>query len=203
MAITFQQQGLTETLRAVRRVPAVLTKARVKAVNSTLNATKKFTVQAVYDDVTLKKADINKQLKVDKATQSRVNAVLTAKARPRLLARYSARIKTVPVKHPNRSKGFAKYGIPPGRKLAGVSVKVKRHGSRKMIKGFLIELKGSHATGLAVRTGRGMDAYEVKYGPSVYQVVRWHEADITAFIHQDLTRTLGAELSQALEIRPR
>jgi hypothetical protein len=199
MAITIQQRGLEEAIRTVRRIPGALTKASVKAVNQTAREARKFTAQAVYDSVMLKKADINQRLSVNKATRSNTKAALTAHARPRLLASYGARVRTAPVKHPRRSKGYAQLGIPPGRKMAGVSVKVKRSGSRKLMRpAFLLVLR-SNNIGLAVRTGRGRDDYEIRYGPSVAQVVSWNDDEIEAFIGEGLSRTFEAQLVQALE----
>ncbi|ADE14175.1 conserved hypothetical protein [Nitrosococcus halophilus Nc 4] len=200
MAITLQGRGLGETLQTVRQMPTRLARTRTRAINRTAREGKKFTAQKVFESVNLKKSDINKRLKVEKATRSRPEAKLTAGFRPRLLSRFGARARTQRVKHPERSQGFPRFGIPPGRKFAGVSVKVKRGGSRARLPGgFLLELKTSGAVGLAVRTGRGPQAYKVLHGPSVHQVVGWHEEAIEAFIREDLARTFDEEWAKELE----
>lgn len=200
MALTIDSRGLNNTLQTVRQMPNRLARTRTRAINRTAREGKKFTAQKVFESVNLKKSDINKRLKVEKATRSRPEATLTAAFRPRLLSRFGARARTQRVKHPERSKGFARFGIQPGRKFAGVSVKVKRSGARKILKsGFLIPLRGSNAMGLAVRTGRGRKAYKVLHGPSVHQVVRWNAADIERFIRQDLARTFDEEWAKELE----
>lgn len=198
MPTIISHAGLEAAIRAAQQIPGALTKAGVKAVNQTAREARKFTAQAVYNDVMLKKSDINQRLSVRKASRSHPVARLTAHARPRLLVRYGARVKTRAVKHPRRSKGYPEFGIRPGRKWAGVSVKVKRNEARKLMrKAFLLVLRNNNI-GLAVRTGPGRGDHEVKHGPSVAQVVGWDDGGIEVFIRRDLRQRFPVALTQAL-----
>ncbi|WP_022949520.1 phage tail protein [Methylohalobius crimeensis] len=200
MAKSIEVRGLKQATRRARAIPKALDKARLRSVNKAATESRKQSSKLVRADVNLKARDVNKRLEVKRANKSRPHAKLIARSRPMLLSRFGARVLTRRVKHPSRSKGFPKYGIPAGRKFAGVSLKVKRAGSRKKMRGgFFIELKGSGATGLAVRTGKGRDAYRVLYGPSVRDVVEWNEDEIEAYILDRIGEHFAENLTRELD----
>lgn len=198
-ALTIQGRGLGETLKRVRQMPNRLARARKQAINRTARNAEKFTAKKVYDSVNIPKSDIIGGLDVIRATRVRPEATLKASPHRRLLYRFKSRVVTARAKHPSRSKGFAQFGVQPGRKFHGVSVQIRRGGTRARLPGgFLLELR-NHAIGLAVRKGKGKKAYKVLHGPSVHQVVRWNAEDIQAFIRQDLARTFDEEWGKELE----
>ncbi|CAM3897299.1 hypothetical protein [Rheinheimera salexigens] len=98
-----------------------------------------------------------------RANVRNLQVTISAESRPVLLERYS-------------SQQHQRPGKTVAMRNDGVSVHVKRSGSRKKLnQGFFIRLRGSNTVGLAMRLGKGKDNYKVLHGPSVsqaYQSVR-------------------------------
>lgn len=133
------------------------------------------------------------------ADSSRPRAVITARRRHTTLATYGARQLTQPVKHPARSKGDARLGIPPGQKAAGVSVEVRR-GQRKNMRGaFLMPLLNGNGFGVFLKTGPGKKDYKHLYGPSVYQLFKATLERMHADIQQDLFGEVSTSLDSEIE----
>ena len=156
-----QVVGLHEIEALLQRFGRVNRKAAKLAINDTARKLRVRGSREIRGQVNLKAAYVNKNLKVSqKASATSLRAVISAKRRPVLLTRYGAKQLTRKAKHPESSKGDPLRGIPPGRKAAGVSVRVKKGGPRKKMRGaFFIPLIGG-AMGVAVRTGPGKEGLQ-------------------------------------------
>lgn len=101
-------------------------------------------------------------------------SVVASGSKPNLttLARYAPQQLLQAVKRPTKSRGYAKYGIAPGMKSAGISVEVTRGSRKSLTNAFFMTLKNGNGQGVFTRTGRGKKAYRHRYGPSVYQMFK-------------------------------
>lgn len=133
-----------------------------KAINRAAAQTRTQAARNIRAEVKLPAAYVNKHLTVAaKANSNRLQATIRATRRPVLLSRFGAR------------------QITKSGKNTGVSVHVSAAGGRKRMPGaFLIRLRGGNGMGIAARVGKGRDAYEIKYGPSVDQVFRNTREDL-------------------------
>ncbi len=135
--------------------------AQTRAINKTAKKVKTQAAKKIGSQVALKAGYIKSKLQIIKANNKKDHAVIFATSRGVLLSRYS------------NSQLRRKSKITGKKKSAGISVKVKRSGSRKKMRGaFYIRLKSSGVIGIAVRQKghKGRDNYKVIHGPSVSQV---------------------------------
>lgn len=126
--------------------------AMVKALNHTATEHRRDTAAEIYRDVRLGKRYITDKLKIRKARFNRLQAS---------------------VETPAQGLQLSRYGAQP-LKRGGVSVHVKRSGSRRRLPGaFLVTFKNG-TKGVYIRTGPGkwgsFENTELLYGPSVSQV---------------------------------
>lgn len=165
-------RGLDSFISAIERSNGNRNKAAKLAINDTARKKRTEGKKAIREQVNLKASYVNRNLRLTrKASVRDLGATIGGRNRPTQLSRYAARRLTKKAKHPERSKGYPELNIPPGRKLAGVSVKVKAGGTRHKMRGaFLLPLQNTDRLGVAVRTGDEQDDYEILYGPSVGQV---------------------------------
>lgn len=185
--------------KKINDLPKALTKAKIDSINAAARQAKKFAAAAVREDVNLPARYVNRHITVKNASNTRPTAILLGRFRATLLYRYRTRILTKKAKHPRKSKGFAKYNIPPGRKFAGVSVSVLRGGPRKKIRGgFLMTLQNSAATGIMLRFGKKPKDFKTLYGPSVSQVMEWNDDEIIDFIEREVAREFDRNLPAQL-----
>ncbi len=203
MANTYARiDGLAEVRSALGRAGGVARKAARLAINDTARKMRTAGSKAIREQVNLKAKYVNDRLDVSKkATDDSLSAIISGRQRNTLLYRYGAKVLTRKAKHPERSKGFPALGIPPGRKLAGVSVKVKRGGPRKKMRGaFIVHgLKDSKASAVAIpmegRYSSGNRKFDALYGPSVQQV--W--TDVREDLAPEAERRLNAEYQRQLK----
>ena len=197
--------AIKELAGAVGELPKNLVSLSVDAVN--------FTAKTVTDDVHRKvKRELNMPLgymegktRVSLATDNRPKATVTVSGSKTSLARYDAKPEIVPAVSPlPLLKGFAALGIPRGRKMQGVSVKVKNEGGRSygfVPRGFLLPLRsGNQAAG----NGFGMfvrDKEKVRhiYGPSPYQIFNRYLDGSEGDIYDLFTARFVGELDGALK----
>ncbi len=199
MAENVRIDGLAEVRAALARAPRAAQRAAKLALNDTARKMRTAGSKAIRQQVNLKASYVNKHLRVsERARPKQLTAVISATKRPVLLSRYGAKQLTRKAKHPARSKGDPLRGISPGRKAAGVSVKVK--AQRKKMRGaFLVPgLRGSGVMGVAIRTGAGPNAIKVLHGPSVDQVWRDVREDIAPEAEAHLSREYRRQLARKL-----
>lgn len=157
----------------IRTVPAVADRAMYRAINSTSAKVQTMAVKDITSQLALQSSYVRGLFRISKAGPNRLEAVVAARRRAIRLARFGARQITRAAK---RARGDESRGIPPGRKAAGVSVKVTRGGgTKRMPKAFLLPLRagteaGGNGVGIFVRLPGG--TLKHLYGPSPDQVFR-------------------------------
>jgi len=196
--------GLKQAAIRVRSVPEASARAAYRAVNQVGASAMTAARRSIAAEVNLPASYIGQQMRLAKATAANPVAEIRARMRHVRLARFAARQLTVRSKHPERSRGDSSRGIAWGRKAAGVSVKVKRSGSRKKMPGaFLLPLRagktdGGNGMGVFLRVGRGRDDIDHRYGPSPYQLFRtWRDKNVDA-IQAQLADAYASQLSYEL-----
>lgn len=192
-----RMDGLDEVRAALGRSGRVSRKAARLAINDTARKIRTASSKAVRDQVNLKAAYVNRHLRLtQRATDSELAAVISARTRPTRLARYGA--KQLTRKAP-RATGDPSRNIPAGRKQAGVSVKVQKGGARRKMRGaFLIPLQSAGVEGVFVRTGSGDSDIEHLYGPSVDQVFQDVREDVAPDTETMLAREFRRQLKRLL-----
>ncbi|PKF60619.1 hypothetical protein CW745_13895 [Psychromonas sp. psych-6C06] len=179
-------------------IPAHVDKRAVKAINATARKAKNLAKKGIGQQVNLAPSYINSKLRIiTPATPGNLTAVIGAESRGVLLTRFDAQQVTKSVKNKSRSKGDKRRGLAPGQKSKGVTIKVKRKGSRKFLPAFFLPLKngnGVNGMALAVRTGKGRGAIKVLHGPSVSQVFKTVKADIAPQVSEMAVNALLDEL---------
>jgi len=166
-------------VRYLREYPKVARKAGKLAINDTIRRGRRMLKQEILQQVNLPPSYLNQtRLTENYANETNLTGSIVGRRRPTSLARFGAE----QLYQPNKTR--------PGRKKAGVSLKVK--GRRKVIpRAFLIDLKSGSKdggnVGLAMRLPNGekpkrrfraKPLYKSRntnvwllYGPSVNQVM--------------------------------
>ena len=122
---------------------------------------------------------VRERLNVLKATNARPVAVIFAKRRGVLLTRFKWR------------QLFERNTSKPGRKRAGVAGVILPGRPYRARKFFVIpQLNNSNGPGIAIRTGKGRDAFEVLHAPSVSQAF--------ALVRDDLSDEYSARVKSAV-----
>lgn len=197
MSYRIDARQITRATGFLRGTVRAVEKAQMRAVNRVASKTRTAASKAIRQQVRLPASYVNQNLTVTrKATINQPEAVISGRKRPTRLARYGAKQMTKAAKG---AAGDMTRGIAPGRKQAGVSVAVKKGGSRKkMRKAFLIPLQGSGEMGVFVRTGPGKKDIRHLYGPSVDQVFRGIRTELQPEIRRNLVSEYKAQLAYAL-----
>lgn len=199
MADAFVQfQGIDRFISSLERASANTNKAAKLAINDTARKKRTEGKKAIRDQVNLKASYVNQNLRLTrKASVADLGATISGRNRPTQLSRYGARRLTKKAKHPERSEGYPELDIPAGRKLAGVSVKVKAGGKRQKMRGaFLLPLNNTDRLGVAVRNGPDQSDYEILYGPSVGQVWRDVREDLAPGAEEQLSDEFIRQLNR-------
>lgn len=197
MSYSINAKDISNAKNILKGAVRAVEKAQMRAINRTANKTRTAASKAIRQDVRLKASYINENLKVSKkASRNNPEAVITGRKRPTRLGRYGAKQMSRAAKG---ASGDIARSIAAGRKQAGVSVAVKKGGSRKkMRKAFMIPLKGSGAMGVFIRTGRGKKDIKHLYGPSVDQVFRSVRRELKPQIRKNLVAEYERQLANAL-----
>lgn len=129
-------------------------------------------------------------------------AIIRAPYRHTPLSRYDPAQLVQPVKRPDRAKGDPARGIPKGRKPAGMTVEVTRGSRKTFANAFTIptrpKLRDSDGNPLLF-TRKADGKLEVRYGPSVYQLVRVQIDRTEDEVGIDLELAVLAEAERAVE----
>lgn len=154
-------------------------RALARAVNRTARSARTFLRRSVQDVVNLRAKDVNQVVSVKRASRSSPDAVLVVARRPVPLFRYAAR---------------------QGQR--GTTVKVKRSGSRKLVrrggrKAFIVTLPGGH-TGVLVRSSDERLPIRELFGPSVAQVV--DDAGVHAKLARHVETVFPVELERSVGV---
>lgn len=172
---------LSQFADQVRRTPVKAKQALAVALNTGGEFARQRGVDQIFSELNLQRGYIEKHLEVTRmATKENLSVVISGRARPTTLKTYGGdKIIIAPAKSPKRKlKGDKRRKIARGQKAAGIHpFKVKRSGTaQKWAGGFIIFLKAGNNSdsvkngnvAMAIRTGKGRDAWRVVYGPSVH-----------------------------------
>lgn len=153
-------------------------RALMRALNKTVTKSKTRSSQEIRKQVNLKASYVKGKLTIKRAAISKLSARITANRRGLLLTRYGAK-----------------------KVKAGVTVKVKRNGERKLLRGaFLIRLRrgsidNAGAIGVAYREGKKPKPVKVLYGASVSQVF----TDVKDKVSPEMNEYLADQLDKEIE----
>lgn len=212
---TTELEKVAESLSKI--TPEALGGAALRAVNHTVESAYDLARSHMIANINLSDAYIQSHMRVDPATDLNnpvaeivtTNAGTTDAGRGSTLSpTYGAKLSVVAVKHPKRSKGWAKMGIPAGMKAAGFDVSVKKSESAH----FQQSASGGHYSFLAPFGGykfgvtrlKGVDpdakgAMQVLRGPSPYQLFKATVPHIYSQVEADLSKALSAEVDVILK----
>jgi len=159
----------------------IATKATISAMNKTLAQGRTVMLRAITQEFAIKQADVRPQLEIKKAlfTRSAVNATASLEAfgrrrghRSRNVMLFGAKqirgrkIRRVQV---NTARGVITRRMRVG---GGVSVRIKRVGSRKLIEGAFIANKGRTVFMRKPGGGRAISAVETVDVPQMFNTRR-------------------------------
>ena len=173
MNLSFSSTGTTKLLKLIKDVE----EGQEKALYRTLKAIQKKMIIDISKQIrndpkhglNLTKAYVDSKLKLGRISYTNLEARLSASKRGILLSQFPYTVNS-----------------------RGVSVKVKRKGRRKTLRGGFIlpRLKNSHVTGIAIRRGGKAD---VLHGPSISQ------AFDQALKNSDITERLSSYAAERLK----
>lgn len=156
-----------------------LRNANRSAINKVLAKAKIATSKAVREVYNIKAGELNKVIKLRRASNQRLQGVISVKTRKTSLIKFAARPRKI-------------------NKRLGVTVKVKKSGNRKIVKGgFIGTAKGTTAKQIFVRQGRSRLPIEKKFTLSVSQMIeREGELALNQTVQKDLPRIQKSELNE-------
>ena len=165
-----------------------LRNANRSAINKVLAKAKIATSKAVRGVYNIKAGELNKVIKIRRASNQRFQGVISVRTSKTSLIKFAARPRKV-------------------NKKIGVTVKVKKSGSRKLvIGGFIGTAIISESKQIFVRTGINRLPIEKKYTISVSQMIEKEgEKALYSIIQKDLPRIQKNELNEYIrrEVRRR
>jgi hypothetical protein len=190
MKIRSEIVGQKKSLQFLRRLGKYGQQAIVRATNRTGSTAKKLSDQEIREQVSLNQKQVLSRLYFRQATKNRVEYVIWAEKRGRLLSRYSHRVLK-----------------------KGVKVKVKKGGPQKLIPGaFKTRVKAGgrwveviagpgerNVAGRRKRYRTGSSKIDVFYGPSVSQVFNQTRDRITNRVNRRFEEQIDKELANALK----
>lgn len=191
-------KALKKMARDIERYPAQSARAGLAAVNDVASTVITAASRDISQRYNAPAAYVREQFTLRPATSANQTAVIAARKRGTRLARFEANQMTVAAK---RAKGDTRRGIAPGRKQAGISIKVKRQGARQTLKhAFFLPLRAGKVDG-----GNGMGIFTHEggrlkhhYGISPSQAyagwIREHRPNISAALTKAYTARLRAEI---------
>ena len=194
--IKVEVSGADNRAAALQSFPDELNAVASDAVNRVASQLYPRCRREIVSRVNLTESYVRDRMSMTLATPEQPVAVISARRRATRLSTYAARQVSIAALD---AKGDPLRGVPKGMKQGGVSVSVKRGGSRKtMSRAFLIPLLNGNGLGVFVRTGTGRKDIRHLYGPSVDQVLNRVIDDIYPEIQQSLSSEVSIGLDEAI-----
>jgi hypothetical protein len=155
-----------------------LAEVTVAALNTVTEGLYELGRDRMIKNINLEDSYVKGKMSLEKATAGRPTSTIQAASRDTVLGRFDARPVTAPtVTSSTGLKGNQRLGIQPGRKQAGVALRVKRDQVNVdfVPRGFLLPLRagkveGGNGWGVFARSKNGKLKH--RYGPSPYQLFR-------------------------------
>ena len=159
-----------------------LRNANRSTINKVLAKARTATSKAVREVYNIKAGELNKVIKLRRASNQRLQGVISVKTRKTSLIKFAARPRKI-------------------NKRLGVTVKVKRTGARKLVMekygGFIGTAKGTTAKQIFIRQEDSRLPIDKKFTLSVSQMVeRAGETELNKTIQKDLPRIQKSELNE-------
>ncbi len=217
MSFRLKTSDALRTIGSVERTATAVNRSVYRAINRVAEKTMTRSRREIVSQVNLTQPYVRERMKLEKATPSKSVAIISARVRPTRLATFNAK-QLIRKANARRAaaldarrrglygSGDKMRGIPAGSVSAGVSVKVKRAGSRKRMSGaFFVPLKrgtdapGSNGMGVFIRTGTGRKAIKHLYGPSVDQVFSGVIEDIKPDVQEQLQEAVVKQAEYELK----
>lgn len=204
--ITVKTTGIDTVKSMLAEIKGISAKVNYRAINKTIDKGRTLISKKVREQASLKAGYVRERLQLIRATTAKQSGAIVAQKRGILLSRFArSRLSVKAKSNPARLKGYPALSddtvtikaLAPGRRQSGISVRIKPSGSNIRGKFFPIRLSNG-VVGLAVRTGRGRNDYDVKYGPSVSQIFERIKPDVEPVLADEYVQQYGAQLSYEL-----
>lgn len=203
--VTFDLLGVQRLAEAVGRVgPEILPDIIVAGLNDAATEIYDLARDRMNNDINLADDYLRSKMSLDKATRGTPEATITARSAGTTLGRFDAKPVVVDAKgDPSNLKGNRALGIAPGKKQAGVTVRVRRSGVNDNFtpRGYILPLRaGSEAgaNGWGVFARRKTGTQKHRYGPAVYQLFGFQSAQIDDEASQIIEDNLVEQFELAL-----
>lgn len=181
-----------DDVKAQKRLRDLATRvdpAIVRIVNRVATATRLKLSKTITSKIALPATYVRERLLLAPATVAKPVATIAAKQRGVLVSRFKWR------------QLFERNKTKPGRHAAGVEITITPGKKVFVRKWFVIPtLKNDNGPGIAIRTGKGRDAYEVLHGPSVSQVFSSVRPDVSEETRTTLAAAVQREITRLAEL---
>lgn len=181
MEVKFDFTPLIALNNNLEKTPKELAQSAVSIVNFVAEKTFRTSKELTIAKVNLSSARVDDHYKLEAATNENTFATITASGRGVSLVDFNPRVLVS--RASAKAKGRKLGAVPPGGKLAGLTVDVKSAGSAGFLShGFLLVVK----SGLGVFTRSTTGKIKKRYGPSEDQVFNKIIPEITPQVLADL-----------------
>lgn len=159
--------------------------ANRSAINKVLAKAKTATSKAVREVYNIKAGELNKVIKLRRASNQKLQGVISVKTRKTSLIKFSARPRKV-------------------NKRMGVTVKVRKTGARKLVTegdgGFIGKAKNTTAKQIFIRVSESRLPLQKTFSVSVSQMIeREGEKVLNQTVQTDLPRIQKSELNEYIQ----
>lgn len=150
MSFSVSIHGLDAIRTQFANAPQAVERAAMRSINAVAAKVRTQASKDIRQRYALTAQTVDKYLVLRKASPTKLEARIIGQKRGILLSpkNYGAKQLSKPVKHPKRSTGDARRGIPAGRKQGGVSYRVLRRGGNRFVEEyFMIPIRAGTADG--------------------------------------------------------
>lgn len=193
---------LTRFANRIRRAPEKAEAAFIPAIKAGAEVARERGVDQIHKELNLERSYIADNLEVTtKPKSGDLRAVISGRSRPTQLTRYGGnKIATKAAKSKRRKlRGDSRRGIRKGQKADGIKAFAVQRGGKatRWAGGFIVFLKNGNV-GLATRTGKGRDDYELNYGTSVGSAWKSVRGDIAPLAFEEVEKRFVKEFGRKL-----
>ena len=178
-------------------------KAAIGALNSQIDKTYELARDRITTGVNLTDDYLRRRFAVDKASDKKLEASITARGDRQFMTRlvhYGATMTIVPRTGKGRSRNNGRLGIPQGYKQQGVGVAVKPAGGKYGARLYMLRLRSGSAQGENYGVFyRENGKSKQLYGPSVYQLFATQLRTMDDEITDGLEQALAEEIDKQIE----
>lgn len=172
--IKIDEPQLRQVRQTLAGIPKAMPRVISRAINRTISPAKTAVSRGIRQEVNIKAGDLNKKIKVEKAT----------------FGKWEGRIKLSTKRIP-----LEDFGAKQTAK--GVSYKIKKAGGRKVISSGFIATMASGHTGVFKRKGKTRLPIQEKFGPSIGIVFKRANRlvqKVTADAYKNLEKNIDSQI---------